>query len=89
MKIFRTVDRLGTIYYKNERGQFHREDGPAVETTDGYKEWHLNGKVHREDGPAVELTDGDKWYYLNNKWFTKEDWEEEIAKLKLKRIKDL
>jgi|SRR5579859_4154648 len=45
-------------------GKLHREDGPAVEYTDGYKAWYLNDELHREDGPAVEFTDGYKdWYY--------------------------
>ena len=26
----------------------HREDGPAVENSDGDKFWYLNGKLHRE-----------------------------------------
>ena len=30
-------------------GQFHREDGPAVEYANGIKEWHLNGERHREE----------------------------------------
>ena len=89
MEIFKSVDKDGTIYYKNKKGQYHREDGPAFETTDGYKIWWLNGICHREDGPAVIWSNGDFDYYLNNKEYTKEDWEIEVAKLKLKRIKDL
>ena len=48
-------------------GQFHREDGPAVEDVDGSKYWYLNGKRHRENGPAVERADGRKAWYLNGK----------------------
>ena len=48
-------------------GKRHREDGPAVEYTDGYKSWYLNGERHREDGPSVEWSNGDKWWYLNDK----------------------
>jgi len=29
-------------------GQYHREDGPAVECANGYKEWWLNGKYLTE-----------------------------------------
>lgn len=29
-------------WYKN--GKLHRDDGPAVEYSDGYKEWFLNGE---------------------------------------------
>ena len=45
----------------------HREDGPAIEYVDGYKEWWLNGKLHREDGPAIEYADGNKQWQLNGK----------------------
>ena len=43
----------------------HRVDGPAVEDTDGYKGWYLNGKRHREDGPAFEYANGYTEWYLN------------------------
>ena len=29
-------------------GNYHREDGPAVEYPNGYKEWYLNGKCLTE-----------------------------------------
>ena len=35
-------------------GKLHREDGPAIEDSDGDKYWYLNDKLHREDGPAIE-----------------------------------
>lgn len=43
-----------TIGAKNEKGERHREDGPAVEYADGSKYWYQNGELHREDGPAIE-----------------------------------
>lgn len=46
-------------------GQFHREDGPAVEDADGSKHWYINGQRHREDGPAVECASGSKFWYIN------------------------
>jgi hypothetical protein len=48
-------------------GKWHREDGPALEWTNGNKFWYLNGKRHREDGPAVEWTDGHKEWFLDGK----------------------
>ena len=48
-------------------GEYHREDGPAIEWADGTKSWFLNGKLHREDGPASEWADGTKYWYLNDK----------------------
>jgi hypothetical protein len=48
--------------YRNESGQLHREDDlPAVEYSDGSKEWYINGLRHREYGlPAVEFSYGNK-----------------------------
>jgi hypothetical protein len=46
-------------------GELHREDGPAVEATNGDKFWYLNGEYHREDGPAEEYANGNKFWYLN------------------------
>ena len=89
MDITRTVDKHGTIYYKNEKGQFHREDGPAYESLSGDKEWVLNGLCHREDGPARIHPNGNEEWYLNGKKYTKEDWEQEVLKNRLNRIKDL
>ena len=48
-------------------GDWHREDGPAVEWADNSKQWFLNGKCHREDGPAIEWADGSKQWFLNGK----------------------
>ncbi len=67
------VNEHGTKrYYVN--GQFHREDGPAVEYTNGTKEYYVNGKRHREGGPAIEHPDGSKDYYLNGNLYPKEDY---------------
>ena len=58
----------GSLQYKawrNENGQYHREDGPALEYTDGRRCWYINGKRYREDGPAVENSDGTRIWYKN------------------------
>ena len=55
----------GTRRYYNHAGQPHREDGPAIEYSDGAKCWYRNGKLHREDGPAIEFATGEKFWYLN------------------------
>ncbi len=60
------IDIFGDKYwYLN--GVRHREDGPAVERSDGYKAWYLNGELHREDGPAAEFADGSKFWWFNGK----------------------
>jgi len=55
------------IEYLNEKGQRHREDGPAIEWNNGSKEWYINGQCHREDGPAVEFSNGGKAWCINGK----------------------
>ncbi len=77
------------IEYRNEQGKFHRTDGPAIEHKDSTKEWWINGKLHREDGPARIWNDGPKFWYLNGKKYSEDDWKQEVAKIKLKRILDL
>jgi hypothetical protein len=44
----KTVNKHGTIRYNNEKGELHREDGPAVEQPDGDKAWCLNDKRYTE-----------------------------------------
>jgi hypothetical protein len=65
---------LGTKYWKLN-GDFHREDGPAIEYTDGARAWFINGQLHREDGPAIDYNDGNKQWHLNGiEYSTKEKW---------------
>lgn len=62
-----TIDQDGNKKWRNQQGQVHRTDGPAVEYADGYKAWFLNGELHRKDGPAVEAVSGTKIWFLNGK----------------------
>jgi hypothetical protein len=69
------------FYYKDrEMNISHREDGPAIEYTNGSKFWFINGRLHREDGPAIEYSDGSKYWYLNGKHLTEEEHAKQIAK---------
>ena len=62
------VDVYGDVrYYKPGTDILHREDGPAMEYTNGHKAWYKEGKLHREDGPAVEYIDGAKSWFINDK----------------------
>jgi hypothetical protein len=63
----------GSRKWYNEEGKYHREDGPAVEYTDGSKLWFRDGKLHREDGPATEYSDGEKYWYLNGVEYSEEE----------------
>jgi hypothetical protein len=38
------VDTRGTRWYYNNANQLHREDGPAIEYSDGDKDWYINGE---------------------------------------------
>jgi len=59
-------------------GKLHREDGPAIEYTDGTKYWYKYGLYHREEGPAIEYANGSKYWYLEGKQLTKEAFDKEI-----------
>jgi hypothetical protein len=61
------IDQFGDKIWYNENDELHREEGPAVECSDGSKEWCINGKYHREDGPAIECADGSKEWWINGK----------------------
>jgi len=62
------INSDGIRFWKNADGKLHREDGPAIEYTDGSKSWYLNGELHREDGPAVEFASGARYWCLNGKY---------------------
>lgn len=83
MKI--STDEDGAKYWHNENDLYHREDGPAVEGHDGYKEWWVNGRLHRLDGPAIEYSDGSKYWFYHGKYIICETNEEfkRIIKLKI------
>ena len=75
-------------WFKN--GLYHRENNlPAIEYIEGYKAWFVEGLRHREDGPAIIRRSGIKEWYLNDIKYTEEEYENEIIKIKLKRLKEL
>ena len=76
-----TIDKV----WRNEKGELHREDGPAVESSNGRREWFKNGLRHREDGPAIVWEDGTHSYYLNDIKYTKEEYWKKIEKIKKRR----
>jgi hypothetical protein len=57
------TDEFGTIRHYDSKGNLHREDGPAVEYTNGEVMYFIHGKLHREDGPAYASADGDELMY--------------------------
>ena len=61
-------------------GQFHRENGPAVEYSDGTKCWCINGQYHREDGPAFEFSSGTKYWFIKGKKYSFDEYLRLIPK---------
>lgn len=43
------IDEYGSIYFYNNKGQYHRIDGPAIEQKNGYKQWYIHGKCYLEE----------------------------------------
>jgi len=58
-------------HWYNEAGDYHREDGPAIEWWNGRRQWYYRGKLHRENGPAIYWSQGianpEEWYYRGKK----------------------
>ena len=75
--------------YRNEKGQLHKTNGPALIWNDGSKYWYINDKLHREDGPAIEYSVDIKLWYLNGINYTEDQYHQEVIKLKLKRLINL
>lgn len=71
------IDEEGDKSYFADREMkiLHRTDGPAVESTNGYRAWWMHGELHRVDGPAVEWSDGSKEWYLNGAQYTEKEFE--------------
>ena len=66
--------------WRNEKGEYHRENGSACESSNGRRYWYKNNKYHREDGPAIVWENGYHEYYLIGKEYTKEEYWKEIRK---------
>ena len=70
-----SIDNAGdTVWRLN--GQYHREDGPAIEYLDGDEDWYLHGDYHRTNGPAIVWHDGDEDWYLHGSCYTFDEWLE-------------
>ncbi len=47
------VDNSGNKMWRDDNGELHRINGPAVIDSDGDETWYYHGYVDRVDGPAV------------------------------------
>jgi hypothetical protein len=69
---------------------YHRENGPYLENTNGFKVWAKNGMWSRLDGPARIFPDGRSDYWLNDEFFPEitsdEEWIEFQKELIIKEI---
>ena len=63
-----TVDECGTTRWFKDAENYirHRENGPAVEYSNGDKVWYQNGQLHRTDGPAIDRASGHKEWWQND-----------------------
>ena len=77
------IDAYGNKRWRNEKGQLHREDGPAIEYTEGSKYWYLNNEIHREDGPAIECPNGTNYWYLNGEYHSEQEFKKKINATKV------
>jgi len=58
------INQMGTKFWFNENGMYHRLDGPAIEYANGNKIWYQKGLPHRLDGPAIIREQGvEEWYH--------------------------
>ena len=66
-KYYVTVDDSGsTHWYKDAKCTIlHRENGPAIEYSNGDRVWYQVGLLHRIDGPAIECVCGRKEWWQN------------------------
>lgn len=58
------------MVYRNQFGQLHRVDGPAIEWDSGTVEWYLDDRLHRVDGPAIIRADGSQEWWVNGQRLT-------------------
>ena len=74
MRVSDTGAKIWTL-----NGNYHREDGPAIEHHDGTKYWFFHGERHRLDGPAVMRSTGKTKWYINDYNVTEKitQWAEE------------
>jgi len=78
-----TYDVMYGVKIWRKNGEFHRENGPAIEYPDGDKVWYQYGQLHREDGPAIIHLDGTKMWYLNGQHYSEPDYYKRLFELGL------
>ena len=72
------------ILWTNIQGEYHREDGPAIEEDNGDKFWFIHNQLHRENGHASEFADGTKEWFWHGQHILVSSQEEFEKYLRLK-----
>jgi len=54
-------------YYWYWHGVLHRENAPAIETSNGRKFYYRNGSLHRDNGPAIVGKTFEEWFCNGNR----------------------
>ena len=68
IEVIRSDQEGKVVYHIKGTYQVHREDGPAIEWSNGYREWRIKNALHREGGPAIEYEiTGLKEWWINGK----------------------
>lgn len=56
------------IRYRNNKDEYHREDGPAAIYMNGHVEWWVNGVRYRKDGlPYIVTREGIRMWDMSYK----------------------
>jgi hypothetical protein len=58
--------KTGEVIWKDNEGNPHKDDGPAV-IRDHSLYYYRHGKLHREDGPAIVTNELKTHYYFNGR----------------------
>ncbi len=76
----------GDKYWRLPNGDYHREDGPAIELSTGSNHWYFYNQLHRTDGPAIITRWGHKEWWINGKEYTYEKWKDKCRSFAMKCI---
>ncbi len=88
MRIYGIKSTCGKTW-RNSNGELHRKGNPALIEDSGSKFWCINGELHREDGPAIVWSTGRHEYYLNGIVYIEKEYNREIVKRNLAKLKRL
>lgn len=67
------INDEGILFWRNEEGRYHRDEGPAVIWPVGTLEYVIDGMYHRLGGPAIIGPSGQKYYYIAGKEYSREE----------------